>query len=85
MCKSSKTDGSTSGGSRPPEAGQFDDYDGFACTVTIGSAEAVIGESIDKSKFVDVWLGDSGASHHIKSSSLGMINVTKCPPGTTIR
>ena len=39
MCKS-KTDGGSFGGSRAPEADQFDDYDGFACTVTIGSAEA---------------------------------------------
>ena len=45
----------------------------------------MIGESGDKSKSVDIWLGDSGASDHIKSSSSGMINVTKCPPGTTIR
>ena len=84
MCKSTKTDGNTSGGSRTPEAGQFDTYDGFACTVTIGSAEAFIGESGDASKPVDIWLGDSRASHHIKSSSIGMINVSKCPQGTTI-
>ena len=84
MCKS-KTDGGSSGRSRAPEASQFDDYDGFACIVTIGSAEAMIGESGDKSKSVDIWLEDSGASHHIKSSSSGMITVTKCPPGTTIR
>ena len=36
-------------------------------------------------RFFDIWLGNSGASHHIKSSSAGMINVTKCSPGTTIR
>ena len=45
----------------------------------------MIGESRDESNLVDIWLGDSGASHHIKSSSSRMINVTKCPPGTTIR
>ena len=84
MCKSSKGDGNASGGSSTPEASQFDTYDGFACSVTIGAAEAFIGES-DASKRVDTWLGDSGASHHIKSSSSGMINVCNCPPGTTIR
>ena len=84
MCKS-KTEGGASGGNRTQGAGQFEEYDGFACTVTIGNVEAMIGEAAGKSKQVDVWLGDSGASHHIKSSFAGMINVTKCPPGTTIR
>ena len=85
MCKSSKSEGTTSGGSSTPEASQFDTYDGFACEVTIGAAEAYIGDSSSDSKPVDTWLGDSGASHHIKSSATGMINVTKCPPGTKIR
>ena len=85
MCKSSKGEGNTSRGSSSPEAGQFDTYDGFAFTATIGAAEAFIGESGNASKLVDIWLGDSSASHHIKSSSIGMINVSKCPPGTTIR
>ena len=74
MCKSSKGDGNASGGSSTPEASQFDTYDGFACSVTIGAAKAFIGES-GAFKPVDIWLGDSGASHHIKSSSSGMINV----------
>ena len=49
--------------------------------------EAMVGELGGKSddQPVDVWLGDSGASHHIKSSSAVMIEVTKCPPGTKIR
>ena len=84
MCKAKTEDGASSG-SRTPEAGQFEDDDGFACTVTIGNAEAMIGDVGEKSNHVDVWLGDSGASHHIKSSSSGMIDVMKCPPGTTIR
>ena len=85
MCKSSKTDNNTSGGSSAPEAVQFDTFDGFTCEVTIGAAEAHIGESGDPSKYADIWLGDTGASHHIKSSPTGMINVCKCPPGTKIR
>ena len=84
MCKSSKSDNNTSGGSGTPEAGQFDTFDGFACEVTIG-ATAFVGESGASSKSADIWLGDSGTSHHIKSSSTGMINVCKCPPGTKIR
>ena len=31
------------------------------------------------------WLGDTGNSHHIKSTSEGMIDVGPCPPGTRIR
>ena len=84
MCKAKAKDGG-SGGSSAPEAGQFEDYDGFACTATIGMMEAFIGDSGEKPQHVDIWLGDSGTSHHIKSSPTGMINVTKCPPGTTIR
>ena len=85
MCKSSKGEGNTSGGSSTPEAGQFETFDGFTCEVTIGAAEAFIGESDNASKPVDIWLGDSGASHHIKSSAIGMVNVCNRPPGTTLR
>ena len=44
--------------------------------------QGFVGKSEQK---LDPWLGDSGASHHIKSSSAGMIDVTKCPPGTKIK
>ena len=33
----------------------------------------------------DMWLGDTGSSHHIKSTGAGMVNVEPCPPGTRIR
>ena len=83
MCKM-KADGAAS--TSHPEAGLSEEYDGFACTVTIGNMEAMSGDAAASStKFSDIWLGDSGASHHIKSSSADMINVTKCPPGTKIR
>ena len=51
----------------------------------IYTTDLVQSDTDDKFKSVDISLGDSGASHHIKSSSSSMINVTKCPPGTTIR
>ena len=87
MCKS----GSSSEGPRVnPEAGQFDDFESLMCDVTIGEIQAeglVVEEKfVGKAEQVlDTWLGDSGSSHHIKSSSAGMVNVTKCPPGTKIR
>ena len=56
MCKV-KTEGGALGGNRVSEAGQFEDYDGFACTVTIGNVEAMIGEATGKTKQKDVWLG----------------------------
>ena len=90
MCKS--TDKGGSGGSEGPrirpEAGQFDDFESFTCEATIGAMEAMVGEQgfVGKSEQqLDTWLGDSGASYHIKSSSAGMIDVTKCPPGTKIK
>ena len=33
----------------------------------------------------DTWLGDTGSSHHIKSTGTGMVNIEPCPPGTCIR
>ena len=84
MCKS-KTEGGPFGGNPAPEAGQFEDPRVFACNATIGTMEGFIGEPARNSVAGDVWLGDSGASHHIKSSSTGMFNVNKCPPGTTLR
>ena len=33
----------------------------------------------------DMWLGDTGSSHHIKSTRAGMVDVEPCPPGTRIR
>ena len=86
MCKSKSESGTSSGNHGQGEAGLSEEFDGFTCTVTIGSMEAMIGDAAAvKTKFSDIWLGDSGASHHIKSSSTSMINVTQCPPGTTIR
>ena len=85
MCKSKSDGGTSSGNQGHGEAGLSEEYDGFACTVTIGIVEAMIGDAAAaKTKLSDIWLGDSGASHHIKSSSANMINVTRCPPGTTI-
>ena len=51
-------------------------------TVQIDEAERVANEA---EREVDIWMGDSGSSHHIKSSRQGMIEVEKCPPGTRIR
>ena len=42
----------------------------------------IVGEA---ERHVDKWLGDTGSSHHIKSTQEGMIEVRKCPPGTKIR
>ena len=84
MCKM-KSEGASSL-QRAAEAGLSEEWDGFACTVTIGKVEAMLGDvTAVGTQFSDIWLGDSGASHHIKSSSARMINVTKCPTGTTIR
>ena len=71
-----------------PEAGQFDDFESFECEATIETMEAMVGENgfVGKTEqLLDIWLGDSKASHHIKSSSAGMIDVTTCPPGTRIK
>ena len=42
----------------------------------------IVGEEEHK---IDTWLGDTGSSHHIKSTREGLINDEKCPPGTKIR
>ena len=84
MCKS-KTEGGPSGGNPAPEVGQFEDPRVFACNATIGTMEGFITERARNLEAGDVWLGDGGASHHIKSSSVGMVNVSKSPPGTTLR
>ena len=94
MCKASSDRASGSGGGegskRQPEAAQFDSFDSYMCEVTIGEElpEAmmvvvdIVGEAEQQT---DKWLGDTGSSHHIKSTRVGMINVEKCPPGTKIR
>ena len=82
MCKS-KSEGGTS--STHPEAGLTEEYDGFSFDVTIGAEARVVDVAAARTHFADIWLGDTGASAHIKSSSENMINVTKCPPGTKIR
>ena len=81
MCKSS---GSNDGADKSkPEAGQFENLPGYeSCVCNLVDAEA-------RSSYVDTprvnkWLGDSGSSHHIVSSSAGMIDVTKCPAGMRI-
>ena len=94
MCNdaSERASGSTKGGDakKYPEASQFDTYESFACEVTIGEEQpegmivevGLVGESELPD---DKWLGDSGSSHHIKSTRDGMFNVEPCPPGTRIR
>ena len=42
-------------------------------------------EANEAKREVDIWMGDTGFSHHIKSSRQGMIEVENCPPGTRIR
>ena len=94
MCNdaSERANGSTKGGDakKYPEASQFETYESFACEVTIGEEqpEEMIVEVglVGESEFPDdKWLGDSGSSHHIKSTRDGMFNVEPCPPGTRIR
>ena len=75
---------------RQPEAAQFDTYESFVCDVIIGEQlpEAMIlevGLAGELKNQDDKWLGDSGSSHHIKSTRAGMIDVKPCPPGTRIR
>ena len=60
------------------------------CEVTIGEelpeAMMVVVDIVGEAKQqIDKWLGDTGSSHHIKSTRAGMINVEKCPPDTKIR
>ena len=95
MCKaaSDRASGSSSGGSgakKQPEAAQFDSYKSFACEVIIGQAhpEGMIVEvdfARSSSQSDDTWLGDTGSSHHIKSTGTGMVNIEPWPPGTRIR
>lgn len=75
MCKSSDKSLEKQ---KNPEVGQFDDYDfdSLKCNV-IAKDEVMVGEA-DKQQ-IDNWLGDTGSSHHIKSSAARMINVTVCP------
>ena len=82
MCKSS---GSGDGADKPkPEAGQFEDLPGYeSCMCNLVDAEAR--RSNVGNQRVNNWLGDSGSSHHIVSSSVGMIDVTKCPAGMRIQ
>ena len=66
MCKM-KSDGGSATLQRAGEAGLSEEYDGFSFTVTIGSGEAMLGDvaAASGTVFSDIWLGDSGASHHI--------------------
>ena len=85
MCKSSEKSGDGSEKQKNPEVGQFEDepgYESFMCDVFEG-AEARVGDVGEQR--VNTWLGDSGSSHHIVSSSDGTIDVTKCPPDTRIQ
>lgn len=55
-------------------------------TVSIGLVNAFIGEAASTgTDLSDIWLGDSGATNHIKSTSENMVDVEDCPPGTKIR
>ena len=95
MCKGAGDRASGSGGGgagskKQPEAAQFDTYESFACEVFIGQAhpegmivEVDLGGSTSQPN--GTWLGDTGSSHHIKSTKTGMVNVEPCPPGTRIR
>ena len=95
MCKaaSDRASGSGGGGAGPkkqPEAAQFDTYESFASEVIIGQAhpEGMIVEvdlARSSSQPDGTWLGDTGSSHHIKSTRTGMVNIEPCPPGTRIR
>ena len=92
MCKaaSERASGSGDGHKKQPEAAQFDTYESFMCQVTIGEefSEAMIvevGLAGESEPPDDKWLGDSGSSHHIKSTQHGMVDVKPCPAGTKIR
>ena len=92
LCKSASERASGSGEQRKkqPEAAQFDSFESFMCDVTIGveHPEVMIVE-VDLAGETDQqegkWLGDSGSSHHIKSTRDGMVDVKPCPAGTKIR
>ena len=49
MCKSTGGSGNSEGSRIKPEAGQFEDFDGFNCDATIGVMEAMVGEQGGKS------------------------------------
>ena len=95
MCKdvSERASGSSESGEgqkKLPEAAQFDTYESFVCDITIGEEqpEALIFEvdlANESEPADDNWLGDSGSSHHIKSTRDGMIDVKPCPQETKIR
>lgn len=94
MCKdANERAGASSNGAetkKQPEASQFETYESFFCEVLMGEQqpEALIVEVnlAGESQFEDgEWLGDTGSSHHIKSTRDGMIDVQPCPPGTRIR
>ena len=84
MCKSMDKSGDGSEKQKNPEVGQFEEKPGYKSMVCdiVDEAKARVGDAGEQ---INTWLGDSGSSHHIVSSSAGMINVTKCPPGMRIQ
>ena len=71
-------------------AARFDSFDKYICQVTIGEefleAMVVVDDFVGEAEHLEEkWLGDTGSSHHIKSTRAGMIDVENCPPGTKIR
>ena len=94
MCKAVSDRAGGSSGSdeakKQPEAGQFDSFDSYMCQVTIGEelpeAMVVVNDFVGEAEHnKEKWLGDTGSSHHIKSTRAEMIDVENCPPGTKIR
>ena len=94
MCKAASDRAGGSSGSegakKQPEAGQFDSFDSYMCDVTIGEelpeAMVVVVDFVGEAEHLEEkWLGDTGSSHHIKSTRAGMTDVENCPPGTKIR
>ena len=93
QCKAASERASRSrngGDKKAPEGATLDTFDSFRCEVLIGDSEpeAMIGEvdlAGDFSSDCDTWLGDSGSSHHIKSTATGMVDDRPCPAGTRIR
>ena len=95
MCKAASERASGSGGGgvgqkKQPEVAQFDSFESFTCEVFIGQEQPegmIVEVDLDggSSQPNDMWLGDTGSTHHIKSTRAGMVNVEPCPPGTRIR
>ena len=99
MCKeaseraSERASASGSGGGsnkKAAESAHVDSMEGFKCEVFTGDQqpEAMVVEvdlAGSDQRGNETWLGDSGSSHHIKSTSAGMIDVKPCPAGTRIR